>query len=241
MPTPSTDANADTPWTDHLARHHITLRVGSELLPPTTPDLPASLRAAIDRHNASRRFPDLPDDLNAELLDPEKTLAFLRALPAQDAATTKQLEDRTLYLSAPDLGLSPATAYTPATLAAGYTLSVPAADKGRPVLPKLQAPVDVPATLPRIAAARRAVEQYDRQARQLETQLQQIDTDQHPDDYVRLANTLAEAKYRRFQSAITWRNLATAAATTDPHNATLKTESTTAHQSAQQFTVPPRH
>ena len=115
------------------------------------------------------------------------------------------------------------------------------ADKGRPVLPKLQAPVDVPATLPRIAAARRATQQYDDLARQQEQDLQRIDTDKDPDAYVRLANTLAETKYRRFQSAITWRNLATAAAATDSQNPALKTESTTAHQSAQQFTVPPRH
>ncbi|HEY7115808.1 MAG TPA: hypothetical protein VH475_04425 [Tepidisphaeraceae bacterium] len=237
-----TDAAAgpDDRLSEFLAGNHITLRIGSEQLAPAA-GLLDRVSTAVERANRARRFDQLPDALNAELLDPAKVQAFLRNLPSLDAATIERLRDRVLYLNAPELALGTGSAATAAALSAGYTLSVPAADKGRVVLPRLNCDVNIQAVLSRAADARRAVEQFHRQASQQEDDLQQVDTDQDPQGYVRLANQLGETKYRRAQAAIVWKNLVSAASAANPADRELSTQAAAAAQAAREFAVPPRH
>jgi hypothetical protein len=233
-----TDAR-DTPLAEFLARHAITLRIGSEKLPPG-PDVLRRVPEAVGRANESRRFVDLPDDLNAELLDAEKVEAFLAALPTLGDDVTAALAGRVLYLNAPNLRLGIASPYFAAALAAGYKLKVPAVQPGAIVQPSLTASIDPQALLPRSAAARRATEEYNARVRELERAVEQIDTDRDPDKYAEAAAELGRAKYRRFQAASVWRGLATAvysANSEDPATAAAWREASAA---AERYVAPPR-
>jgi hypothetical protein len=242
MPQYDSSSNASGPETrlaEFLSRHAITLRVGSEKLPPG-PDMLHRVRAAVERANASRRFDGLPDELNAEQLDIAKVEAFLAALHTLDDEITKALAARVLYLNAPNLGLGIASPYSAATLAAGYELKVPAAQPGAIVQPSLTAAIDPQALAPRIAAAKRASDEYNARVRELERAVEQIDTDRDPDKYVKTAAELGGAKYRRFQAASVWRGLATAvynANSNDPASAAAWREASAA---AERYVAPPR-
>jgi hypothetical protein len=224
---------------DFLARNRITLRIGSHLLKPG-PRLWDRIRAAVEQSNEPRRFHGLPDELNAELLDPARVEAFLRYLPSIDPATTERLADRILYLNAPELGLGLGSPYLAGTIARRFELSVPAVALGRLLLPRLNASIDVSNVTARIAELERTLGKFNEQVTSLEDRLRQIDTDQNPDSYVQLANQLGDAKYRRHQASIVWRNLLRAAAVTLPGDAQLASEARAADQAVQRFAVPPR-
>jgi hypothetical protein len=126
-------------------------------------------------------------------------------------------------------------------LRAGYTLHVPPVEKGRIVLCELSAPVNAEQATQRVARARRAVHDFDSEVQSLEQEVDRIDTDAHPEQYVASVDKLSAVKYRRFQSACVWRANAAALANSEPQNEAFAAQAEEARQAVHRFVVPPRH
>ncbi|HYE18163.1 MAG TPA: hypothetical protein VEA69_06950 [Tepidisphaeraceae bacterium] len=227
--------------TDLLARRRISLRLLTDTIAPglNEDDLVRRLTEAVVRTRRARAFDGLSDDLNPELLDPVRILAFLHGLTRLDDAVLASLEGRTLYLGAPDLGLQVTSPYTPDDLAAdGYALTVPPVPPGALVMPALRASLNLPDVLARADDARKAVGEFDWQVNEWERALREIDSDRDPDSYISLSNKLADAKFRRYCAAIVWRQLLAAAAAHDPtHTAANRA----AEAAVGAYAVPPRY
>jgi hypothetical protein len=95
---------------DRFARLHqlgLTFVVGDQPLPTERPLTEAEVRAAVERRNAYWINHDFDRDqlLNADVVDPDLAVEFLRGLGSQPAAVLEALKAAPLDLAAPELKL----------------------------------------------------------------------------------------------------------------------------------------
>ena len=78
--------------------------------------MPGQLSAAIEESNRAARSAKVPDQLNMDVIDPEKASAFVAALQTLPPDTLKALAGKTVFLNHEELMLASAAP----TLAAGF-------------------------------------------------------------------------------------------------------------------------
>jgi hypothetical protein len=111
QPTPAQPATGTSvPSAD--APIAVSVRLGHTVLPPTA--TVAALRAAVEQSNARMRLPGLADELNPEVVDVDKALAVVAAVPALVKKSPKRMAR--LELNLRDAGLRASSA-DPTTIA----------------------------------------------------------------------------------------------------------------------------
>jgi hypothetical protein len=108
-------SSADTP----LA---VGVRIGHTVLPPTA--TMGALRLAIEEFNKRSRLPGLVDELNPEVIDVDKALALMTAVPALAKKSPKQFAGLELSLSSGSLQIGSANPSLLASFAKPFKLEV---------------------------------------------------------------------------------------------------------------------
>ena len=163
--------------------------------------------ALIEQSNRQARLEGLPDHLNAEIIDPAKTGAFLAALAKLPGAVLRPLAGKTLYLNYPGLMLGASAPTRAATFAQPFDIEI-ADVQGDVVLARLVLGVDCDLARARAAEARECIRSADAEVKALEAQLPAAS--QTPDKEREVLLSLSAARRRRFAIAQVWRQNAEA-------------------------------
>lgn len=221
---------------DCLAQHQIIVRAGYTVVQPTS-GASSRIESAVEQNNQAARLEGLEDDLNPEVLDPDKVEAFLLGLPGLPDETLGKLRDRVLYLNAPTLFLGTATAITAHTLGQGYSLAVPESAPGGLVQPTMSAEIDKALAQDLTGRAREATALFDQQVKELESRVAGLGQDS--EELGSVLRELSLARSKRFAASMVWRDNSAALAQADPDNRELAAEAKRAREAAAEYVSPP--
>lgn len=150
-----------------IAAHGISFQVGPNTIPPQA-FTEEKLLQEVAKFNADVRLPGLADELNAEVLDPEKVRAFLDGLAGLEEKALALVAGRTVRLNFTAMHLHLSSAATARQLRAGYRIEHDSANPNAH-LATVQVIVPLSSDLARrrIQAARDAIAQRDARLREL--------------------------------------------------------------------------
>ena len=212
-----------------VSLEQITFRIGYTQI-EQGPDVGLKVKAAVEENNQKARLEGLEDDLNPEILNLAKVEAFLQELPKLPKEVLEQLQGRILYLNAPTLKLSTATAITVETLKQGYSLTVPEVAQGEIVQPTLKAAIDKTRAQDLVERARLATAAFNQEVEKLEATVDK--------DSALGLRQLSLARSQRFAVSMVWKNNSLALLETEPANEILKADAEQAKETAAEYVAP---
>jgi hypothetical protein len=205
------------------ALHGISLRIGEQVVPLSTPAA-RDLREAIEAANHRNRVEGLPDTLNPSIIDADKAARFVAALPAQPAETLERLSGHELAVDWSDLGLGAADPTRADAFSAPFRLIIDDV-QGRQVIAHTTVPVDPALAKSRAADAKAAFDAAQADVTAMEAV--------HP-----MPTGASSARWRRSQAAFAWRLNAAAWAKSAPQDKQAATSLATAKAAVANYTMP---
>ena len=184
---------------------NIKLRVGAAVV--NGPAWRAELPPVLDQANRKARLAGLPDHLNPAILDPDKTTAFLTALPKLPAETLQSLAGKKLSLDSGGLMLGAAAPTRPATFAGPLKLEI-IEEQGDVVHARLILQVDCALAKERAAEARGRIGPASDEVKALEARLPGVSG--KPDKEREILDNLSTTRRRRSALAYVWQKSAKA-------------------------------
>lgn len=195
----------------------------------------AAVRATIEGFNRDMRLPGLDDRLNPDIVDADKALALLAALPSLPPASLQPLAGRMLMLNADGLKLGTSAPTSPADFGRRFDLQIEDV-QGETVLGRVTVPDDLGLARQRAADAKAQMPAANQQVQALQARLQAATTAEQS----AIQSELFTARYKRSALARAWRNHAKTVSERSGADSAAKADLDAASKALSDYLVLPR-